>query len=388
MRILEVEPSYYSQYPPLGLLKLGKIEERNWNEVRLVRGIQEIPDIVPNKIFVTSLFTFAWKPVHEVIEHYHNQFPEAEITAGGIYATLMPENIKNSFPFVKIHKGLKPEAEGVLPAYHLLKQVDKWKDWKKSIVFTTRGCIRKCPFCVVPKIEGRMKEPKFSILPLIHPSHNEVVIWDNNFLASPFAKDILSELRDGRYKADFNQGLDARLMTEEFAGLLADIKSPSIHMAYDWPWEGPYVSKAINFLENAGYRKRNLIFYVLHNFYDFKYSKGDTPEDFFHRIRDLAEWGASAYPMRYIPLDSLTRSGFVSPLWTSDQLEMVADARRVLGYAGTFVPYKAFVDKIVCSRSFEEAMELRPKKATDMNIQPVQSTSSQVLEAGGSYSAK
>ena len=172
------------------------------------------------------------------------------------------------------------------------------------------------------------------------------------------------ELRDGGYRADFNQGLDARLMTEEFAGLLADIKSSSIHMAYDWPWEGPYISKAISLLENAGYRKKNLIFYVLHNFYDFKYQKGDTPTDFFHRIRDLAEWGASAYPMRFIPLDSLTRNGFISPLWTSEQLEMVADARRVLGYAGTFVPYKGYADKILNSSSFEEAMELRPKRSS------------------------
>ena len=364
MRVLEVEPDYYTKYPPLGLLKLGQLEERKKSDVKLVRGQKYLIGFKPNKILITSLFTYSWKPVHDAIEFYHRQFPKARIMVGGIYATLMPDNIRSSFPYVKIHPGLVPEAEGVLPAYHLLKEVEKWRDWNKSIVFTTRGCIRKCPFCVVPKIEGKMKEPKFSILPLIHPDHDEVVIWDNNFLASPFAKNILIELRDGGYKADFNQGLDARLMNEEFASLLADIKSPSIHMAYDWPWEGPYISKAINLLENAGYRKRNLIFYVLHNVYDFKYQKGDTPADFFHRIRDLAEWGASAYPMRYIPLDSLTRSGFISPLWTSQQLEMIADARRVLGYAGTFVPYKGFVDKILSAMNFEQAMELKPKRTT------------------------
>jgi hypothetical protein len=336
------------------------MEERRWNEVTLVRGLEHL-SIKSSKIYITSLFTYSWKPVHGAIEFYHNQFPDVPIYIGGIYETLMPDNIKWAFPYVNVHLGLYGEAEEMLPAYHLLKQIEKWKDWKKSIVFKTRGCIRKCPFCVVPKIEGGMKEPKFSILPLINPDHNEVVIWDNNFLASPYAKNILIELRDGGYKADFNQGLDARLMTEEFAGLLADIKSPSIHMAYDWPWEGPYISKAINFLANAGYRKKNLIFYVLHNFYDFKYNKGDTPADFFHGLRDLMEWGASAHPMRFIPLDSLTRSGFVSPLWTSDQLEMIADARRVLGYAGTFVPHKGLVDKILSSGSFEEAMELRPK---------------------------
>jgi len=359
---LLVEPDYYTKYPPLGLLKLASFHRSQGDQIFYVRGINNEIDEKIRRIEVTSLFTFAWKPVHEAIEFYHKMFPEAEITVGGIYATLMPDHIQKAFPFVKVFKGLHQKAEEYLPAYDILKSVDKWKDWKKSILFTTRGCIRKCPFCVVPKIEGGMKEPKFSILPLIHPDHNEVVIWDNNFLASPYAKQILMELRDGGYRADFNQGLDARLMTEEFAGLLADIKSPSIHMAYDWPWEGPYILKAINLLADAGYRKKNLIFYVLHNFYDFKYQKGDTPEDFFHRIRDLMEWGASAYPMRFIPLDSLTRNGFVSPLWTAEQLEMIADARRVLGYAGTFVPHKGLVEKILSSRNFEEAMELRPKQ--------------------------
>ena len=367
MKVLLVEPDYYTKYPPLGLLKLASYHRSYGDEINYVRGINQ--DVSrPDLIEITSLFTFAWKPVNDSIQFYHRQFPDSTVLVGGIYATLMPSSIKSNFPFANVHSGLHLGAESLLPSYDILQWVDKWKDWKKSIVFTTRGCIRKCPFCVVPRIEGKMREPKFSILPMIHPSHSEVVIWDNNFLASPYARDILIELRDGGYRVDFNQGLDARLMTEEFAGLLADIKSRSIHMAYDWSWEGPYISKAINLLENAGYRKRNLIFYVLHNFYDFKHQNGDTPVDFFHRIRDLAEWGASAYPMRFIPLNSLTRNGFISPLWTAEQLEMIADARRVLGYAGTFVPYKGFVDKILNARNFEEAMKLRPKRTAQDGI--------------------
>lgn len=360
MRILAVEPDYYTRYPPLGLLKLGKMEERRWNEVRLVRGTNLVEDFLPRKIYITSLFTYSWKPVHDAIAYYHKRFPEAEITLGGIYATLMPLHVKKHFSYVKLHLGLCNDAENLLPAYHLLKQVEKWKDWNKSILFTSRGCIRKCPFCVVPKIEGGLKEPKSSILSLIHPEHSEVVIWDNDFLASPHAKDVLKELRNGGYRVDFNQGLDARLMTEEFAGLLSDIKSNSIHMAYDWPWEGPYIAKAIDLLGNAGYKKKNLIFYVLHNFYDEQYERGDTPEDLLHRLQDLMEWGASAYPMRYIPLDSLTRTGYISPLWTEEKLEMVADARRVLGYAGTFANFRGLADKITNALTFEQAMELRP----------------------------
>lgn len=359
MRILLVEPAYYTMYPPLGLLKLGKLEERAWNEVELVRGTVE-PRTEPDKIYITSLFTFTWKPVHDAIAYYHARFPAAEIHVGGIYATLMPHHIAAAFPYVRLHSGLVWEAEDVLPAYHLLQQVERWKDWNKSILFTTRGCIRKCPFCVVPKMEGGMKQTRKSILPLIHTDHDEVVIWDNDFLASPYARDVLCELRDGGYRVDFNQGLDARLMTEDFAGILADLRMPTVHMAYDWPWEGPFIKKAIGFMGDAGYRTKNLIFYVLHNFYDFQYQKGDTPVDFLRRLQDLMLWRASAYPMRFIPLDSLSRSGFVSPLWSAEELEMIAEARRVLGVRGTFVYFDALAGKFQGSRTLAEAMGLRP----------------------------
>lgn len=359
MNVLLVEPDYYSMYPPLGLLKLASYHQSHGNNIEYVRGLSMFIS-KPDEIDITSLFTYSWKPVHDAIKFYHHMFPEVPIRVGGIYATLMPWNIGRDFPFVKVHLGLHPEAENYLPDYETLKQVSKWKDWDRSIVFTSRGCIRKCQFCVVPKVEGKMRGEQSSILDIMHPSHKKVTIWDNNFLASPYAKSILKELRDHGIEADFNQGLDARLMDEETAGLLADVKSKTIHMAYDWPWEGPYIHKAIDLLGDAGYRKKNLIFYMLFNFFDEQHKKGDTPADFLLRLKNLMEWGASSYPMRYIPLDSLEKNKYVSPLWSQQQLEMVAKARRVMGFGGSFVPYKAFINKIKDASTFEQAMHLRP----------------------------
>jgi len=50
----------------------------------------------------------------------------------------------------------------------------------------------------------------------------------------------------------------------------------------------------------------------------------------------------------------------VSPHWTAKQLEMVARARRVLGYGGAFPPYRGLLDKFRNAASFEEAFSIRP----------------------------
>ena len=72
--------------------------------------------------------------------------------------------------------------------------------------------------------------------------------------------------------------------------------------------------------------------------------------------------GATAYPMRYEPLNSLKKNAHISPNWTPEELEMIADARRVLGSRVAFPPYKGFRKKILGAKSFEEAFKLRPPK--------------------------
>ena len=75
---------------------------------------------------------------------------------------------------------------------------------------------------------------------------------------------------------------------------------------------------------------------------------------------DIVGMGCASYPMRYVPLMALTKNGYISPRWTAEQLESVAKARRVIGFGGSFPPYKALVDKFGAAGSFDEAFHLEP----------------------------
>jgi hypothetical protein len=257
----------------------------------------------------------------------------------------MPEHAGSTA--AEIHTGLLPEAEDFAPDYGLVP------GWDASILFSSRGCVRHCPFCSVPKIE-----PDFncqsSIAGLVEPDHRRIVLWDNNFLASPFAADILDELAEMGKTVDFNQGLDARLLTSVLAEKLARVRQRLIRMAYDSPGEGKVVQRAIKYLSEAGVSKKKIVVYVLFNF-------RDSPDDFLRRIHDLMSWDVTAYPMRFEPLNSLKKNQHVAPRWTAEQLEMIADARRVLGYAGAWPPTEGLKRKFLEARSFEDAMSLREK---------------------------
>lgn len=361
MKVLLVEPTYYTRFPPLGLLKLASYHRSRGNQVKLVRGIKEDLMFNPDRIEITSLFTYAWKPVHEVIKFYHNKFPSARMRVGGIYASLMPHRLRSFFPFVDMHIGLFEEADDYLPAYDLLNEVEKWEKWNITILFTSRGCIRNCSYCVVPKLEGKIRTVVKDLKRHIYPDHKRIILWDNNFFASPNWKKILHDLQDIGLPVDFNQGIDVRLIDDEKARMIADLRTSLIRTAFDDLHEKKAIVNAVKFFSQSGIKRRKIFIYTLYNFYSEKYPS-DIPSTFFERIKQIAELGCVSYPMRYEPLTSLEKNRFVSPLWTNDQLKMVVKARRILGYGGAFPPYMGLVKKFQKADSFEEAFSVYPLK--------------------------
>ncbi len=347
MNVLLVEPAYYTRYPPLGLLKLSAYHKSIGDTVEFVRGL-EFTTGYPDRIYVTSLFTYSWRPVWETIRFYRLAYPRAPVYLGGIYASLMPDHAKESGADL-VHAGTVPELDEIPPDYSLIP------DWKASIMFASRGCVRRCSFCAVPRLEPKLRTLG-GIRKLVNPNHKKVILWDNNFLAIPNWRHVVEELRELDVEVDFNQGLDARLVTEDVSVALGHLRISPIRLAYDSGEMRPHLTRAVHLLAEVGFRKRRILVYCLYNY-------TESPEEFLDRVRDLLEWGVVAYPMRFEPLDSLDKNKHISPKWTVERLEMIAEARRVIGYGGAFPPYEGLRKKFINAESFEEAFGLRPMQA-------------------------
>lgn len=113
LNVLLVEPrkskKYHTAYPPLGLLKLATYHRQRGDVVRLVNGISD-NGFEPDIIYITSLFTYAWEPVHEVIRFYSRKYEKARVVVGGIYASLCPDHLIQSFgDRIEVYKGYFPK---------------------------------------------------------------------------------------------------------------------------------------------------------------------------------------------------------------------------------------------------------------------------------------
>ncbi len=181
---------------------------------------------------------------------------------------------------------LPHEIEHIFPDYSLYGITDTAYG-RLSI-----GCPRGCHFCHVEAKEGRASR-KVADLNEFWNGQKNIVLCDPNILACRQWKDLLQQLIDSKAWVDINQGLDIRLMTEEKAQMLKQIKIKQWHFAWDrYQDKELIIPKFKLFKEITGVRDRNAIVYVLCN-YD------TTIEQDLERIYTLREMGYWAYVMLY-----------------------------------------------------------------------------------------
>jgi hypothetical protein len=156
--------------------------------------------------------------------------------------------------------------------------------------FTTRGCIRNCKFCIVPRKEGKIHIVG-DLLDLWDGKSQRVTVMDNNILGLPSHFGLIcKQARENKIKLDFNQGLDHRLLTLEIVHLMTKISHTEYRFAFDHPSMFKSVEKAIDLLQANGINRAN--WYVLVGF-DTTYKQD------LDRANYLKDRNQRAYIMRY-----------------------------------------------------------------------------------------
>ncbi|MGA2797773.1 MAG: radical SAM protein [Thermoguttaceae bacterium] len=261
-----------------------------------------------------------------------------------------------------------PSFEGIVPDYEILDTV-AWQYKPEDSYFcrTTKGCARKCPFCAVWQLERRFlrNEDWRKELREVRNKFGErqhLVLLDNNVLAHGDIEEIIGEIRregfekgatlNNRLRAvDFNQGIDARMVTGRIAKCLASINLRPVRLAFDYDQIEPSYRKAIQHL--AGARFRTFTNYLMFNY-------NDSPKSLYRRMKINLEISRqmgvdiTGFPMRYIPTTDVNRQ-YVSTGWNWRYLRGIQCV--LLATHGMVSPCRRFFNAAF-GGSFSEFLEI------------------------------
>jgi hypothetical protein len=244
-------------FPNLALMKISAWHKQQGDTVDWWNGLETY-----DKVYVAKVFDETYtKDMEYCIQ-------ADEIVKGGTGYGLdnkLPDEIEHIYPDYKLY-GIKNTAYG----------------------FLTRGCPRHCEFCIVGDKEG-LRSDKVADLTEFWNGQKEIKLLDPNLLACKDSDELLIQLVDSKAWVDFTQGLDIRLMNEERARLLNQMKVKMLHFAWD-NYEFSTHEKLKYFRPLLNFNERKLRVYVLTNF-------NTTIEQDLERIYKLKELKYDPYVM-------------------------------------------------------------------------------------------
>ena len=245
-------------FPNLALMKIAAWHKKQGDSVTFA-----LPLLPYDRIYMAKVFTFT---PDDLIPY---QAPE--IISGGTgydMAVKLPDEIEHEMPDYSMY-GITDTAYGYL----------------------SRGCPRRCPFCIVAAKEGPQSY-KVADLREWWNGQKRIKLLDPNILACPDWENLLGQLAFSGAVVDFNQGIDIRLMTDEKAAAINKVRYEGLHFAWDNAADKitPVMLKEYRAIWKTA--KHAPTVYVLTNF-------NSTLEQDFYRIYALKEMGYKPYVMIY-----------------------------------------------------------------------------------------
>ncbi len=273
--------------PNIALMRIAEHHRQLGDEVELRWGGNPLRELWDNPDIVYGSAIF--EKTKPVVEKLKEEFPSAIVGGTG----------------VDVFSSL--EAHGITTTR---QDYSIYPKWRQSIGFTQRGCRLACSFCVVPRKEGAWRTEK-SITELWRgePWERELILLDNDFFGHPRGdndnghwRKCISEIREGKFKVSFNQGINARFLTDEAAEAIASIDyrddsmtRKRIYTAWDNRKDEDRLFAGLNRLIKYGVPRSAIMVYML-----IGYWPNETEDDWVYRAKQLREFGAMPYPMPFV----------------------------------------------------------------------------------------
>lgn len=265
--------------PNLALMKLAHWHRAQGDDVHLTRDIERgLFEPEYDRVYGSAIFAFSQLR----LLRFQRAWPEAVIGGTGTpNAGTVEDEIGTEYEHYD---------------YSDYPEVDY------SLGFTQRGCRLSCKFCVVPKKEGKPRSVN-----TIHdiwrgdPHPRKVHLLDNDFFGQPEWRKRIDEMREGRFRVCFGQGINLRLLTDEQAEALAsveyrdtDFKRRRLYTAWDNLKDERIFFAGVDRLEKAGVPPTHLRTYMLVGF-----AADETFDRVMYRFDRMVERGIEPYPMVY-----------------------------------------------------------------------------------------
>jgi hypothetical protein len=214
-------------FPNYALMKIAAHHRRQGDAVGWVNPSEQYDRVYQSKVFTFTPDIGAAVQADEIVKGG---------TGYGMYDDLFCDDIE--------------------PDYSLYPQ------YERAYGFLTRGCIRRCPWCVVPRKEGGIRA--YRDIKTVLQGRKTAVLMDNNVLASDHGLRQLERIVDLGCRVDFNQGLDSRLVTDDVAKTLSRIKwIRYLRFACDGASAVEPLLRAVEKLNRHGVKNYRIFVYLL-----------------------------------------------------------------------------------------------------------------------------
>lgn len=206
-----------SNFPNLALMKLAGF----YKDAEMFKHGKAYDQVYASKVFSFSPYEFP---------------PIANLEKGG-----------SAFD---INKNLPDEIEHCKPRYSL------YPDVNYSVGFYTRGCIKKCDFCIVSKKEGKLRRHA-ELAEFVEPKFHKIICLDNNVLAKrEFFEELYKEKikKFAKQAIVFKQGMDKYYIDKDVVKMLEQMNAQELTIACDHASEVGAAKRCIDFLKPLNQR--------------------------------------------------------------------------------------------------------------------------------------